>query len=290
MQHPATTGNWFADRQSLVLMIGGALLAILLAANFLTNDSPDRARIVRLQGHVTIERGSETMDASVGALLNPKDKIITSEGAFVEVAYDDILKDVMRIGANSRVVFESARIEKKTTLFMDKGEIKLKLDSLEKGSAFNIRTPVAIAGVRGTAFGIQLNDKEAQITDYESRIFVKGLTEDHLEMQDELLLNSGWKVQVAQFERPSHVQMLSDRDRTEWKSWLVEIGALSSAAAASNVASAGVSDIQDEIWRRPVAFLAAVRTKVSSSPSALALMLFAVLALGTGKVVERVWL
>ncbi|MBF0486347.1 MAG: FecR domain-containing protein [Candidatus Omnitrophica bacterium] len=280
----------YTSNISHVLVAGGALIAVLFAVNFLTNDSPDRARIVRIQGNVAIERADMTIFPGVGALLNPQDRVRTGEGAFVEIAYDDALKDVMRIGANSRVVFESARIEKMTMLFMDKGEIKVKLDSLEKGSTFKVRTPVAIAGVRGTAFGVHLDHTQAQITDYESRIFVKGLTEDHLEMRDELLLNSGWKVQVAQFERPANVQMLSVGELSEWKAWLAEIDSLSKAQAVTSASSGGLASIQETLLQKPLDFLTTVRMKVSASPAILSMMLYAVLALGTGKVVERVWL
>ncbi|MBF0503603.1 MAG: FecR domain-containing protein [Candidatus Omnitrophica bacterium] len=269
----------YTSNASHALMAGGALLAVLLAVNFLTSETPDRARIVRLEGSVIVERAGETLVPSLGTVLNARDKITTGKGSFVEIAYDDAYKDIMRVGADSRVFFESDRIRKNTTLFMDRGEIKLKLDGLEKGSTFKVRTPVAIAGVRGTAFSVILKDKSMLVSDYESRIFVRGLTEDHLEMSDELLLTDGWKVRVAQFERPQHVEILSVLENAQWKSWLSEIDALPMATSRGS-----------SIWNEAMAFLGTFRMKISSSPSMLALMLFAVLSLGTGKVMERVWL
>ncbi|MBF0620158.1 MAG: FecR domain-containing protein, partial [Candidatus Omnitrophica bacterium] len=130
----------------------------------------------------------------VGMVLNPRDKIKTGPGAFIEVAYDDTLKDVIRIGGRSKAVLESAMIEKQTSIFLEQGNILLKLEKLEKGSTFKVRTPTAIAGVRGTSFGVRLRGKEAIISDYDSRIFVKGLTRNFVETDDELLLNQGWRV------------------------------------------------------------------------------------------------
>ncbi|MBF0511518.1 MAG: FecR domain-containing protein [Candidatus Omnitrophica bacterium] len=264
---------------SYILMAGGALIAVLWAVNFLTNDTPDRTRIVRLEGPVAIKRGAEIIVPSVGTLLNPQDEITTGKGAFVEVSYDDVYKDIMRIGSLSRVYFESNRIQKVTTLFMDQGTIKLKLDNLEKGSTFKVRTPVAIAGVRGTAFGVKLQARTMLVTDYESRIFVRGLTEEHLEMPDELLLTNGWKVKVSEFEKPQQVEMMTSFENTEWKEWLREINELPLSKPKAS----------SEFWES-LGFLGALRMQVTSSPSMLALMLYAVLALGAGKVVERVWL
>ncbi|MBF0330866.1 MAG: FecR domain-containing protein [Candidatus Omnitrophica bacterium] len=289
MQRPAVHTDWFTDKQSLFLLLGGAILAILLAVNFLAFDSPDRARIVRVEGGVAIERQGTILFPGVGMLLNAQDTIRTSEGAFVEIAYDDVYKDIVRIGANSRVVFESARIQKKTTLFMDRGEIKLKLDSLEKGSTFKIRTPVAIAGVRGTAFGVEFKGKELLITDYESRIFVKGLTRKFVEMDEELLLNDGWKVQVAPFEKPARVDRMSADEHAAWKAWLGEINALPKTLSAGNATLVSLTNIPHILVDKPAAFLTMVKVKASASPQALALLLYAVLALGVGKVVEKVW-
>jgi len=262
-----------------VLIAGGALVAILLAVNFLNSETPDRARIVSVQGQVAIQRESGQLLPAPGALLNPRDVIVTGPHSFVEIAYDDADKDIMRVGENSRVYFETNRIQKLTTLFMDRGQIKLKLDDLEKGSTFRVRTPVAIAGVRGTAFGLKLNGNSVLITDYESRIFVKGLTEDHLEMPDELLLSSGWQARVNQFEEPQQVEMITPGQVSEWKSWLAEIEALPKTDHRNL-----------SFWNESLAYLGNVKMKVSSSPSMLALMLFGVLSLGTGKVMEKVWL
>ncbi|MBF0594497.1 MAG: FecR domain-containing protein [Candidatus Omnitrophica bacterium] len=284
MYRSEPAGNWFLNNQSLILLIGGALLAVLLAVNFLCSDSPDRARVLRLSGVVAIKRGNETIRPVVGMMLNAQDKVITGDDAFLEVAYDDGLKNVMKINSNSRVVFESSRIERYTRLFMDRGSVMVKLDGLEKGSTFKVRTPVAIAGVRGTAFGIELNGKEAVITDYESRIFVKGLTPDFLEMNDELLMSNGWKVQVAQFEKPSRMVKLEGWENSAWRSWLSSIDELPKTSRVS-----GLTDFKEVVMQRPMELFMAAVSRLSLSVPTLALMLFGVLALGTGKVVERVW-
>ncbi|MBF0479916.1 MAG: FecR domain-containing protein [Candidatus Omnitrophica bacterium] len=289
MKYSTTNSDWFADKQSLIFMVGGALLVILLAFNFFGYDSSESARILRISGPVVIERQGEKITPSVGMLLNGQDKVLTGTGSYVEVAYDENLKNVVRIEADSKVVLESAKIQKQTTLFMDKGEIKLKLDRLEKGSTFKVRTPVAIAGVRGTAFGVKFMGKELLITDYESRIFVKGLTEDFVEMKDELLLNDGWKVQVAQFEKPSRVERMTASEHDAWQTWLNEINALPQSTVVNNGSYSNFAQNKGSLIQTSLTQLSAVITRMTSSASTVAIVLFTFLIFGTGKVVEKVW-
>jgi len=279
------TVSWSVKRNSIFLVVGAALGAVLLSGYFLDNNSRDRGRVLRAQGSVIIERSQEKITPVAGTVLNPQDKIITGADSFVEVTYDDAHKDVLRISGDSKVVMESAGIEKQTRIFMYKGEIVLKLENLEKGSTFKIRTPTAIAGVRGTSFAVQLKDegKEAVITDYESRIFVKGLTEDFLEMRDELLLSDGWRVRVKQFEKPSRVEKITPQEFAAWQAWLDEIASLPKDDAAGSGLSR-LTSYGQAVCGQHSAISARLINKAASSVSVLAFLLYVALATNIGRV------
>lgn len=285
---PQDTRHWFVKRNSIFLVVGVALAAVLLSGYFLDNDSRDRARILRIQGDVAIERAQGRIPPAVGTVLSPKDKIITGAGSFIELAYDDTHKDVLRIGSDTSVVMESVVIEKQTDIFMYQGEIMLKLEKLEKGSTFKIRTPTAVAGVRGTSFAVQLRgkEKEALITDFESRIFVKGLTEDFLEMKDELFLSEGWKVRVKQFEKPSRVERITPEEYAAWQGWLNEIQSLSKDAQPDNDNLARLASRGEALYERHTTLTAGLMSKVTSSSSVLAFLLYVALAANIGKIFQ----
>ncbi len=215
--------NWFSDNYLFVLAMLIVLAAVFLGSNFLANESQDRASIVKVSGKVSIERAGTKLVPALGMVLNTYDKITTAKGASIEVTFDDGLKDIVKIGSNSHVVLESDAIQKQTSIFMDKGEILLKLEKLEKGSNFQVRTPTAVAGVRGTSFGVKLQGKEAVISDFESHIYVKGLSRDYVENDDELLLSEGWKVKVRQFEVPSRVEKITLQERSVWLAWVNDV-------------------------------------------------------------------
>lgn len=287
-QDKALNGCWFNHKQRLFFGAWIALISVLLSGNFLYRYSQDHARILRFSGEIFVERAGEKIIPAIGTLLNSQDKITTGPDAFIEVAYDDMHKDVLRIGSESRVVLESAVIEKKTDIFMDKGEIILKLEKLEKGSTFKIHTPTAIAGVRGTSFGVKLIGDQAIITDYESKIFVKGLTEDFMEMKDELLLSDGWKVRVTRFEKPSQVERITPQEYAVWQAWLDEISILSISAPAGSGLFYSLASFQEELSKKYESFSSSrIMMKMTLSTSFLAFILYMALAANLGKVFLR---
>ena len=282
--------NWYSNNYLFVLAGLAVLAAVMFASNYLCNETQDRASVVKVLGPVSIERAGTKITPTAGMVLNPFDKITTGKGATIDVTYDDGLKDIVQIGSNSHAVLESDVIQKRSSIFLDKGSILLKLEKLEKGSNFMVRTPVAVAGVRGTSFGVQLKGKEAIITDYESHIYVKGLDRNFVENEDELLLSEGWEVKLKQFERPSRVFKIADDKRAVWLKWINEVAALSARAPGSvqsvnpsSGVSSTVSAFTQDTLDCPGRFSAVVM-KMLSSASVMAFLLYIALMVNIRKV------
>lgn len=220
--------------RTLLLALSGLLLASLLVCGILSFQTNDYAKIIRLQGDVSIYRSGEKISARSYMVLNSRDRIETSPGSFVEVAYDDKMANVIRIDPSSRVVLESSVITKNTEIFMDRGRVMAKLNKMAKGSSFKIRTPVAISGVRGTGFAVAVDGNSAVITEYESAVYVKGITRSYEEMPGELVLEEGWKASVTKFEVPLKAERLTDAEYKEWKDWAVEIWSMAQESASAD--------------------------------------------------------
>jgi hypothetical protein len=275
---------WFRENQAVVIGVALTLVAAFLAGGFLFKYSDDHARVLRLSGEAYVERGGEKFKLSQGMVLNQFDKILTGTASSVEVTFDDKNRDIIRVGSDSRVVLESAIIERNTTIFMDRGDIILKCENLEKGSTLKVRTPVAVCGVRGTSFGIKLNGKDAVMYDYESRIFVKGLTRDFVEMDGELLLSEGWKVNVSQFEKPVRVEKITPDETAAWEAWLKEIAALSPGAGPSAAVQTAQGMVRGVSLEMPSAMMSRFMINITSSISVIAFMLYLALAVNIGRV------
>jgi len=119
------------------------------------------ALVDQLEGRAKVERGGSgrVVEAKIGLPVKAGDTVITGPGSWVRLHWAD--GTTMRIGPNSRVVVKKCRFntssKKEESLFsLTVGMVLTSLrKSLPRGSFFEIETPVAVAGVRGTQFMVR---------------------------------------------------------------------------------------------------------------------------------------
>ena len=81
------------------------------------------------------------------------DQLLTEKDSHVDLAYDSRFLNVARIGANTKAEFRNIE---PTDIHMEDGSIFSALDGLKGGESYQISTRTAVAGVRGTAFGVMV--------------------------------------------------------------------------------------------------------------------------------------
>lgn len=117
--------------------------------------------LVLVEGGVTLKTGSESLPLEAGEALAEGDEIHTDGSGTVEVSLGDRNQFVLSPGSKLKVL--SASHGKGLLLELDQGLIRAKLDNWKKEEIFNIRTPSAVAGVRGTDFAVEIgSDKNAE--------------------------------------------------------------------------------------------------------------------------------
>ena len=98
-------------------------------------------------------------EVQIGDIVKENDLIVTAENSFCDVK---IGESIIRIKALSSVnistLFRSGNVEK-TTLGLNAGKMLCKPKKLLKDENFFVKTPTAVAGVRGTQFAVE-TDKE----------------------------------------------------------------------------------------------------------------------------------
>ncbi len=91
----------------------------------------------------------------IGEIIKEKDEIITAADSFCDVKIGD---SIIRIKEGSKVVISNI-IRKdnseSTTLGLDVGKMLCKPKKLIKSESFIVKTPTAVAGVRGTNFSVE---------------------------------------------------------------------------------------------------------------------------------------
>ncbi|MBN1531902.1 MAG: FecR domain-containing protein [Spirochaetes bacterium] len=137
----------------IVFAIGLVLATI---AGCTSDQADEYAMIMFMMGDVTKNNAS----VSIGDLVNQSDVIATGSGAFCDIR---IGGSVVRIKEKSRVVFSSlvhSGIAENTTLGLDVGKMLCKPKRLMKTEKFMVKTPTAVAAVRGTQFIVEADLQE----------------------------------------------------------------------------------------------------------------------------------
>ncbi len=130
----------------LLFLIGGCT----------SQQADEYAMIMFMIGDVTKNNAPIT----IGDLINQSDVIKTGNGAFCDIRVGG---SVIRIKEKSRVVFSSLLhkgASENTTLGLDVGKILCKPKKLLKSDSFMIKTPTAVAAVRGTQFIVEADSLE----------------------------------------------------------------------------------------------------------------------------------
>ena len=141
------------------------LLVMLLALPLRAEDSADAddwsPRVTAVSGDVTVfEKGSEEgLPAEAETPLEDGDRIEVGEGAAAEVALEP--DSLLELGEKTSFTVGSTAREA-SWFSLDLGSFVAKLKSFAEGrSRLEVRTPTAVAAVRGTEFAVQVGEDGA---------------------------------------------------------------------------------------------------------------------------------
>jgi hypothetical protein len=149
------SGTPLATTLALLLMGGSAL-------------GQDVGTVASTHGTATIERGGERMPAAVGAAVQLGDGLRTGDDGQLRVVFRD--DSVIDLSERSAVVVDEQVFDPDTSRFSSLlrlvgGKARALVSSYYKasGASYEVQTPTAVAGVRGTSF-IVWYDADADAT------------------------------------------------------------------------------------------------------------------------------
>ena len=139
--------NYLKKRFYVQLLIICA--AVLFAAS--CSKKEEKVYVSFFTGAVTIETaGEEASPVKVMDEVKDGDVIETGDKSYVIIQTGGGL--IIRFDSDTRVVFESISSLEKRELSLNRGKVVSRVSKLKKGSEYNIKTPTAVASVRGTEF------------------------------------------------------------------------------------------------------------------------------------------
>ncbi|MEN9354070.1 MAG: hypothetical protein RL318_1395 [Fibrobacterota bacterium] len=140
------------------------LAVLLVAGSVFANGT----RVTFLVGSADIRRGGKPIPVRVPMVLQPGDSIKVAKESRLEVRYPD--NTVLRLDENSRMVVTSNSGKPEPTLLG--GKAWANVTKIGKGGkGFGLRTPTAVAAVRGTVFRMSESDSSS-VRLYEGKVDV----------------------------------------------------------------------------------------------------------------------
>ncbi|HDS09039.1 MAG TPA: hypothetical protein ENN73_02325, partial [Firmicutes bacterium] len=156
------------------------LVGLLVVLNI---DAFAKAKITFVTGTVKYQKsGSEDwLDAAKDLELSDKDTIKTGKFSNVELEFPE--ENTVKIAQNTVLTVEQIGKDEKSSFKVESGKVFMQI---KKGDDTNVKTPNAVAGVRGTKFFVEFKDGETFIFVVEGSVWVKRLGFD-----EEKVLNEG---------------------------------------------------------------------------------------------------
>ena len=127
------------------------ILAIFLALPLTALAAPV-GKITALEGNVDITAGSKARDAKLGEAVNAGDILRAKSKSKAEVTFLD--GNIVRLAENTRIRITDYQSGAKKTSILDlfRGKVQNIVTGLAKDARYEVRTPTAVCGVRGTNF------------------------------------------------------------------------------------------------------------------------------------------
>jgi hypothetical protein len=151
--HMAVTSNYF--RKRVCVVIGLCFAAVPALA--------DIGQIKVSKGDVLVERGGQTLPATVGARLETSDVIKTGSDGSVGITMSD--NSLLSAGPNSilsldRFTFDSTTNQGQFDASLKRGSLSVVSGRIAKQSpdAMTLRTPSVTLGARGTEFVVTVDE------------------------------------------------------------------------------------------------------------------------------------
>jgi uncharacterized membrane protein YgcG len=118
------------------------------------------AKVVTLNGQVSILRDSSPWALNAGDLVQPRQIIVTGTDGYALLQVSD--GSTFEVFPNSRVVFRDNPGNWKDLLEVFLGRVKIQIQKIGGQPNYNkVRTPTAVISVRGTVFDVSVEDEDA---------------------------------------------------------------------------------------------------------------------------------
>lgn len=164
----------YLNRAGKFLFFAVVLLLTVFSTAVTTAPKGGELKVSAVKGKVVIKTGNGFERAAYkGLSVYERDMVKTYKGAAVEIAAPS--GDVISILEMTALTIDTSSFssqKNKTTLNIDLGKAYFRVNKLQKGSTFEVQTPFATAGVRGTMFSVESTGEKSRYRCYSGSLNV----------------------------------------------------------------------------------------------------------------------
>jgi len=127
------------------------------------------------------------------------DSIRTARHSKIDIALDAEKKNMIRLGERTLVVLSSSTETSVDRLDLSRGRVYSNMENIKAGLSFEVNTPSAVAGVRGSSYMVYTERDQDEVSAYKDTVFIKTFDADK-NLISEVMLPQGFKTFIERFE------------------------------------------------------------------------------------------
>ncbi|MFC1570428.1 FecR domain-containing protein [Candidatus Omnitrophota bacterium] len=164
--------------------------------------SAAEVKVISVSGNVEVTPpvSGRPEKPKVDMFLKEGTKIVTKAKSEIEVAFNDEATNVVKISQNTHVVI---KLDAEDKIELIDGELFAVLKNLKKGETFQVRTPCAVCGARGTGWQMSTDGKATDVAVFDKKVYVQGLNKDGSVMEKKYWVKKGYERKIEKFQKPS---------------------------------------------------------------------------------------
>jgi len=144
------------------------------------------------------------------------DSIRTARRSKADVLLDEESNNFIRIEEQTLVILSSTYPGEINRFDLSHGMIYANIEETKAGLTYEVSTPSAVAGVRGTGWSSKSSDKGDEVATYDGSVFVKAFGKMK-NLISEITVPKGFKTMIARFGSPSALVELTAQEMRRWR-------------------------------------------------------------------------
>ena len=171
------------------------------------------AEVLFVQGSVQVQSPNDETwrNAEKGMQINIGDAVRTARHSKIEIALDSAKLNTIQLGEKTLAVLNSATADTIDRLDLTRGRVYSNLEGIKSGLSFEVTTPSAVAGVRGSSYMVYSERDQDEVAAFKDTVFIKAFDADKHELID-MMLPEGFKTFIERFSTPSALLQVSLRE------------------------------------------------------------------------------